>query len=56
VTATGSPTIIPPQTLDLAVIARGLTKRFGERTVVDQLNLAIPAGSVSGFVRPDVTA
>jgi ABC-type multidrug transport system ATPase subunit len=31
----------------------GLTKRFGARTVVDGLGLAIPAGSVCGFVGPN---
>jgi ABC-2 type transport system ATP-binding protein len=36
-----------------AVQATGLTKRFGDRIVVDQLDLAIPAGSVSGFVGPN---
>jgi ABC-2 type transport system ATP-binding protein len=38
---------------DLAVKASGLTKRFGERTVVDALDLTIPAGSVCGFVGPN---
>jgi len=38
---------------DLAVSTTGLTKRFGDRTVVDDLALAIPAGSVCGFVGPN---
>jgi ABC-2 type transport system ATP-binding protein len=37
----------------LAVSATGLTKRFGQRTVVDQLDLEIPVGSVCGFVGPN---
>ena len=37
----------------LAVSTTGLTKRFGDRTVVDGLALAIPAGSVCGFVGPN---
>ena len=37
----------------LAVATRGLTKRFGARTVVDHLDIAIPAGSVCGFVGPN---
>src|ERR1700723_2682926 len=37
----------------LAVSTTGLTKRFGDRTVVDQVDLAIPAGSVCGFVGPN---
>jgi ABC-2 type transport system ATP-binding protein len=36
-----------------AVEAIGLTKRFGDRVVVDRLDLSIPAGSVSGFVGPN---
>jgi ABC-2 type transport system ATP-binding protein len=37
----------------LAVATAGLTKRFGDRTVVDGLDLAIPRGSVCGFVGPN---
>src|SRR6202034_242440 len=37
----------------LAVSTTGLTKRFGDRTVVDQVDLAIPSGSVCGFVGPN---
>jgi ABC-2 type transport system ATP-binding protein len=37
----------------LAVTTAGLTKRFGDRTVVDDVALAIPAGSVCGFVGPN---
>jgi len=43
----------PPATSHLAVRASGLTKRFGDRTVVDALDLAIPRGSVCGFVGPN---
>jgi len=42
-----------PQTPDLAVSTRGLTKRYGARTAVDALDLAIPAGAVAGFVGPN---
>jgi len=38
---------------DLAVVTTGLTKEFGERRVVDGLDLAIPSGSVCGFVGPN---
>jgi ABC-2 type transport system ATP-binding protein len=38
---------------DDAVRATGLTKRFGQRTVVDRLDLVIPSGSVCGFVGPN---
>src|ERR1700761_5806726 len=37
----------------LAVSTTGLTKRFGERPGVDDVGLAIPRGSVSGFVGPN---
>ena len=37
----------------LALATNGLTKRFGDRTVVDRVDLAIPAGSVCGFVGPN---
>src|SRR5271169_4838444 len=37
----------------LAVSTAGLTKSFGSRTVVDDVALAIPSGSVCGFVGPN---
>jgi ABC-2 type transport system ATP-binding protein len=42
-----------PPSASLAVSTAGLTKRFGDRTVVDGVNLAIPRGSVCGFVGPN---
>lgn len=33
--------------------AQGLTKRFGRRTVVDALDLTVPAGTVYGFLGPN---
>ncbi len=39
--------------LSLAVETSGLTKDFGRRRVVDSLDLAIPSGSVCGFVGPN---
>jgi ABC-2 type transport system ATP-binding protein len=35
------------------VETRGLTKRYGSRTVVDALDMAIPAGVVAGFIGPN---
>jgi ABC-2 type transport system ATP-binding protein len=35
------------------VSTTGLTKRFSQRTVVDDVALAIPDGSVCGFVGPN---
>ena len=37
----------------LAVVTTGLTKAFGDRKVVDDLDLTIPSGSVCGFVGPN---
>src|SRR6476661_10219626 len=37
----------------LAVETKDLTKTFGDRTVVDKVDLAIPFGSVCGFVGPN---
>jgi ABC-2 type transport system ATP-binding protein len=36
-----------------AIETNGLTKKFGEATVVDRLNLQVPAGSVFGFLGPN---
>src|SRR5580693_9440826 len=42
-----------PPSSSLAVSTSGLTKRFGDRTVVDGVDIAIPRGSVCGFVGPN---
>jgi ABC-2 type transport system ATP-binding protein len=36
-----------------AVSVTGLTKRYGDRTVVDRLDLELPAGVIAGFVGPN---
>src|SRR3954468_9579266 len=36
-----------------AVSVHGLTKRYGDRTVVDGLDLQLPHGVVAGFVGPN---
>ncbi|WP_030269019.1 ABC transporter ATP-binding protein [Streptomyces sp. NRRL B-24484] len=36
-----------------AIRTRGLTKRFGDRTAVDGLDLVVPRGSVFGFLGPN---
>ncbi|WP_225431531.1 ABC transporter ATP-binding protein [Bifidobacterium platyrrhinorum] len=38
---------------DAMVSAHHLTKRYGDRTVVDDLNLLVPRGSVYGFLGPN---
>ncbi len=48
VTASG-----PPADSPYAVSTKGLTKQFGDRTVVEDLDLAIPRGSVCGLIGPN---
>lgn len=38
---------------DLAIETSGLTKRFGHQTAVDSVDLAVPSGSVFGFLGPN---
>ena len=38
---------------DAVVLTRDLTKTFGKRTVVEDLNLVVPRGSVYGFLGPN---
>jgi ABC-type multidrug transport system ATPase subunit len=38
---------------DLAIETRALTKRFGRQTAVDAIDLAVPMGSVFGFLGPN---
>ncbi|MDP3046710.1 MAG: ABC transporter ATP-binding protein [Chloroflexota bacterium] len=42
-----------PEPLDLAIEMSGLTKRFGQLTAVDQLDLVVKRGSIFGLVGPD---
>ena len=39
--------------VDIAIRARGLTRRFGALTAVDQVDLTIPRGAVYGFLGPN---
>ncbi|HUN28936.1 MAG TPA: ABC transporter ATP-binding protein [Alphaproteobacteria bacterium] len=38
---------------EAAIALEGLTKRYGERTVVDRVSFSIPAGSIFGFLGPN---
>ena len=38
---------------DLVIDVRGLTKRFGERTVVDHFDIRVPRGAIYGFLGPN---
>ncbi len=42
-----------PLSTTTALSVTGLTKRYGARTVVDHLDLELPAGVVAGFVGPN---
>jgi ABC-2 type transport system ATP-binding protein len=39
--------------VDYAIDARGLTKRFGDRTVVDHVDIRVQRGEVCGFLGPN---
>jgi len=43
----------PPQQEGLAIGSAGLTKRFGDQYAVDGIGLAVPRGSVYGFLGPN---
>src|SRR6187455_42038 len=38
---------------ELAIDVRGMTKRFGDRTAVDHIDLAVPRGDICGFLGPN---
>ena len=38
---------------DTVIDVRGLTKRFGDRTVVDHFDLKVPRGAIYGFLGPN---
>jgi len=38
---------------ELAIETTGLTKRFGERTALDGIDLRVPRGSAFGFLGPN---
>lgn len=42
-----------PGAADIAIDVRGLTKRFGERTVVDHVDLRVARGRIHGFLGPN---
>ena len=37
-------------TSDDAIAVRGLTKRFGDKTVVDHFDITVPRGAIYGFL------
>lgn len=42
-----------PAGADLAIETRGLTKHFGQQAAVDRVDLAVPHGTVFGFLGPN---
>ena len=38
---------------DMAIAVRGLTKRFGDKTVVDDFDISVPRGAIYGFLGPN---
>ena len=37
----------------MAISVRGMTKRYGDKTVVDHLDMDVPAGAIYGFLGPN---
>ena len=37
----------------LVIDVKGLTKRFGDRTVVDHFDIRVPKGAIYGFLGPN---
>jgi ABC-2 type transport system ATP-binding protein len=48
-----APVIADSRTPGAAVVVEGLTKRFGERAAVGDLDFDVPAGSLTGFIGPN---
>ena len=40
-------------TADIAIKVEGLTKRFGDKTVVDHFSMEVPRGAIYGFLGPN---
>ena len=40
-------------TANLAIDVKGLTKRFGQKTAVNAVDIAVPEGEVWGFLGPN---
>jgi ABC-2 type transport system ATP-binding protein len=46
-------TASPASERNLAIETRGLSKRFGQRAAVENLTMAVPRGTITGFVGPN---
>jgi ABC-2 type transport system ATP-binding protein len=49
----GAPSIDDASSTELAIETSGLSKRFGERTAVDRIDLRVPTGGAFGFLGPN---
>ena len=49
----GTPQICPTDPTTQALAVRGLTKSYGDATVVNNINLDIPKGAIYGIVGPN---
>lgn len=47
------PSSVPTSTEDLAIWVKGLTKKFGDKTVVNELDMEVPRGAIYGFLGPN---
>ncbi len=47
------PSFSAPHCMTNALVLKGVTKRFGDFTAVDNLSLEIPTGSIYGFIGPN---
>ena len=50
---TANDSITPEPSVALAIETHGLTKRFGERTALDGIDLQVPTGCAFGFLGPN---
>jgi ABC-2 type transport system ATP-binding protein len=48
-----APALPQGESRELAIDVRGLTKRFGDKTVVDHFSMQVPKGAIYGFLGPN---
>ena len=48
-----TPDAVSRNSTDLAIDVAGLTKRFGDKTVVDHFSMQVPRGQIYGFLGPN---
>src|SRR5690606_11933651 len=45
--------VTPPRSVDVMITAEGLTKRFGDKTAVQDVTFTVAPGTVTGFLGPN---